>query len=251
MKALAITFIWSMFLFTNTEAQSDTIVINKDLQLIHLQDSVFVHISWVDSKKWGRFSNNGLLIIKNGEAVMVDTPMSNEQTKEICDYLNIVWEVKVRALIAGHFHEDCIGGLEYLQSIGAKSLASNLTIAKCQEEGLPVPSIGFDKEYDCLFNELPIECRFFGAGHSFDNITIWLPQQKILFGGCLVKAAHARNLGNLSHAVVDDWDVTIEKVQYAYPEAVMVIPGHGAIGTTDLLSHTIQLVKTYRTQKTN
>ena len=227
-------------------SQSDTTIINNDLQLIHLGDSVFVHTSWVESEQWGRFSNNGLLIIKNGEAVMVDTPMSNKQTKELTDYLNVVLKVKIKALIAGHFHDDCIGGLEYLQSIGAKSLACNLTIEKCKIENLPVPSIGFDKEYDCLFNDLPIECRFFGPGHSFDNITVWLPEQKILFGGCLIKSANARGLGNLSDAVVNEWDVTVEKVQYAYPEVKTVVPGHGAFGDASLLSHTIQLVRNYK-----
>lgn len=227
-------------------AQSDTTIINNNLQLVHLSDSVFVHISWVESEKWGRFSNNGLLIIKNGEAVMVDTPMSNEQTKELAEYLKLMLNVKIRALIAGHFHNDCIGGLKYLQSIGAKSLASNLTIEKCKEEGLPVPEIGFDKEYDCLFNELPIECRFWGAGHSFDNITVWLPEQKILFGGCLVKSDNARGLGNLSDAIVAEWDLTIEKIQFAYPDIITVIPGHGNIGNSELLNHTIKLVRSFK-----
>ncbi|WP_430813339.1 subclass B1 metallo-beta-lactamase [Carboxylicivirga sp. RSCT41] len=227
-------------------SQTDTTTINHNLQLVHLSDSVFIHISWVDSEKWGRFSNNGLLIIKNGEAVLVDTPMDNKQTKELTDYLQVVLHVKIRAHIAGHFHDDCIGGLEYLQSIGSKSLASNLTIEKCKEENLPVPGIGFDKEYDCLFNEIPIECRFFGPGHSFDNITVWLPEQKILFGGCLVKSVHSRSLGNLSDAVVDEWDVTVEKVQYAYPDLEVVVPGHGSVGDASLLSHTIALVRKHK-----
>jgi len=248
MKAILFYLLLLIIFVQTSSAQNDTISINDNLQIVHLQDSVFVHISWVESERYGRFSNNGLLIIRSGEAVMIDTPMSDAQTKVLCDYLYNELQVKVKALIAGHFHNDCIGGLKYLQSIGAKSLASNLTIEKCKEEGLPIPSIGFDKEYDCLFNNEAIECRYFGGGHSFDNITVWLPQQKILFGGCLVKSIDARGLGNLSHAVVDEWDTTIEKVIYAYPEVKIVIPGHGNVGDAKLLSHTISLVKRHKNQ---
>lgn len=230
-------------------AQQSTIQINEDLQLIHLQDSVFVHISWAKSERFGRFPSNGLVIIRDGEAVMVDTPMSNEQTKQLCDYIKKNYNASIKAHIAGHFHDDCIGGLPYLKSIGAKSLANQLTIDKCLEENLPVPEIAFDKEYDCLFNDEAIECRFFGGGHSFDNITVWLPKQKILFGGCLVKSIHSKGLGNLSDAVIDEWETTIEKVQFAYPDVKIVIPGHGSFGDAQLLSHTIELVKQHKQNK--
>ena len=230
----------------SVNGQHKTIKIDDNLQLIHLQDSVFVHVSWHTSEQFGRFPSNGLLIIRNGEAVMVDTPMTNEQTKQLCDYLKTQFNTSIKALIAGHFHDDCIGGLAYLKSIGAKSLAHQLTIEKCKEEKLPVPDIAFDKEYDCLFNNEEIECRYFGGGHSFDNITVWLPKQKILFGGCLIKSIHSKGLGNLSDAVVDDWDTTVEQLMFAYPDVKIVIPGHGNYGDAELLSHTIVLVKEFK-----
>ena len=224
-------------------AQSDTIVISKDIQLLHLQDSVFVHVTWVDSEQYGRFSCNGMLVVRNSEAIMVDTPMSNEQTEELSNYLSNEMGVKVKMLIAGHFHEDCIGGLAYLQNNGVASIACQLTVEKCMEEGLPIPSIAFERVYDFNFHGLPIVCRFFGAAHSFDNITVWLPKQHILFGGCMVKSARSRGLGNLSDAVVEEWDATLEKVQHAYPTIQTVITGHGKIGGAELLDHTIDLVR--------
>ncbi len=237
-----------LFLVLLLTAQEPICKINDDLELIHLQDSIFVHVSWVNSDTYGRFSCNGMVIIRNGEAVLIDTPMGNKQTRQLCDYLTEHFKVKIRAVIAGHYHDDCIGGLEFLHSIGAQSVASQLTVDKCEDEGLPVPTIAFNKEYDCLFNHEAIECRFFGPGHSFDNITVWLPQQQILFGGCLVKSAQSKGLGNLSDAVVDEWDTTIEKLQYAYPGVKIVVPGHGQVDGAHLLTHTIELVKQHRVQ---
>lgn len=239
-----------LLIITPICAQNKTIQIDENLQLIQLQDSVFVHVSWVNSDTYGRFSCNGLVIISDGEAVLVDTPMSNDQTKQLCDYLMTNYKVTIRALIAGHFHNDCIGGIEYLHSIGAKSLACQLTVDKCKEEGLAVPTNAFDKEYDCMLNHKAIICRYWGPGHSFDNITVWLPQQRILYGGCLVKASLSQNLGNLADAVPNEWATTIEKIQYAYPDVRIVVPGHGTIGDAHLLSHTIDLVNTFQmTQK--
>lgn len=232
-----------LFVISGLSAQSDTILINDDLQLIHVKDSVFVHVSYVNSERYGRFSNNGMLLVRNGEAVMVDTPTSNDQTKTLCEYLKAIMSIEVKCFVAGHFHNDCIGGLEYLHSIGVKSLASQLTVDKCKEEGLPIPKIVFTKEYDCLFHNTPIECRYWGGAHSFDNITVWLPNQHILFGGCMVKQVGSMGLGNLSDARVDEWDITLEKILYAYPNAINVIPGHGSLCDLQAITYTIKLVQ--------
>lgn len=98
-------------------------------------------------------------------------------------------------------------------------------------------SLSFD------FNGEQIDCRYFWAGHSFDNITVWIQDKEILFGGCLIKSINSRGLGNLSDAVVDDWDMTIEKVIKRYPVIRTVIPGHGNYGGVELLTHTIELVE--------
>ena len=224
-------------------AQDSTkIVIDKDIQLIHLQDSIFVHITWHQLEAYGRFSSNGLIVIKNGQALMIDTPMDNDKTKRLTTYLKDSLSVDLTKLIIGHFHDDCIGGLGYLQTIGVESIANSMTIAKCKEIGLPVPSTPFTDSLIFDFNGEQIVCRYFGAGHSFDNITVWIPGKKILFGGCLIKSIDSKGLGNMSDAVVNDWDSTVEKLMKKYPNVKSVIPGHGDVGGIELLTHTIELV---------
>ncbi len=222
------------------------ILIDKDIQLIHLQDSIYVHVTWHELDNYGLFPSNGLVVIKNGQALMIDTPMDNDKTERLVRYLKDSLSVDVSRLIIGHFHDDCLGGLEYLQGIGIESIASSLTVEKSQEMGLPIPSTSFADAYSFDFYGERIVCRYFGAGHSFDNITVWMPEQKILFGGCLVKSLDSRGLGNLSDAVVADWDVTIEKLMDAYSGIEVVIPGHGDFGGVDLLTHTLELVKDER-----
>ena len=74
--------------FTIVNAQSENqIFVNDDIQLLNLKDSIFVHITWEDSERFGRFPSNGLIIIKNGQAIMVDTPMDNKKTRVLTGYL--------------------------------------------------------------------------------------------------------------------------------------------------------------------
>lgn len=222
----------------------DRIVINDDIQLLHLKDSVFLHITYDQPENFSRFSSNGLVIIRNGHALMIDTPMDNEKTKILATYIQNSFSAKLEKLIACHFHNDCLGGLPYLQSIGVESIANSMTIAKCKELGLPLPSTAITDSMVFDFYGQQIECRYFGAGHTFDNITVWLRSEQILFGGCLVKSANSPNLGNLSDAVVEDWGTTVWQVKAQYPDAKIVVPGHGPFGGTELLSRTIDLVIT-------
>ena len=39
-----------------------------------------------------------------------------------------------------------------------------------------------------------IEAFYPGPGHSPDNIVVWIPEARVLFGGCLVKSAGAKGL---------------------------------------------------------
>ncbi len=228
---------------------SDKIIINEDIQLIHLQDSIYVHVTWHSLDGSGRFPSNGLIVIKDGQALMVDTPMNNNKTEKLVNYLKDSLSVDLKKLIIGHFHDDCLGGLSYLKSIGVKSIANSMTIDKCIKTGLPVPLIPFTDSLTFNFNGEQIDCRFFGAGHSFDNITVWISSKKILFGGCLVRASNSEGLGNLSDAVVADWDSTLQNLLNEYMDIKTVIPGHGSFGGAELLTHTIELVKQYKNQE--
>jgi metallo-beta-lactamase class B len=242
-NGLQIVFVSLLGIVSSMAQTNDSISIDNDIQLIHLQDSIFVHVTWHQSGSFGRFPSNGLIVVKKGQALMIDTPMDNEKTERLTRYLEDSLSVNLTKLIVGHFHDDCMGGLEYLQSKGIESIANLMTVAKCKELGLPIPSIPFSDSLAFDFNGERIECQFFGAGHSFDNITVWIPGKGILFGGCLIRSLDSKGLGNLTDADVNDWDMTVKNVMRKYPEIQIVIPGHGSFGDIELLTHTIELVQ--------
>lgn len=245
MPCKRLVFLLLILLISNFHIIAQEIKVVNNIKLIHLQDSVFVHETIATDVIFGTFSSNGMIVIRSGEALMIDTPIDNEQTAKLVSWLDSAWGVKVSLFVAGHYHNDCVGGLEYLHQTGVKSLANILTIEKCMELNLETPGSSFTDVLKFEFNGEPVECRFFGAGHTSDNITVWFPRQNILFGGCLIKAAESTNLGNLADAVVSDWDETVSKLMSAYNNIRLVVPGHGNAGGPELLLHTINLVEAF------
>ncbi len=239
-----ILLIAGLWIAHSVQAQDNgQIVINEDIRLTLLQDSVYMHTAFYQTENYGRVGANGAILVKDGEAVLIDTPWDNEQTRQLTEFLEDSLHIKIVKFIAGHYHEDCMGGLEYLQNKGIESIANSRTVEMCKQKDLPVPAISFSDSLLVDLNGLKLECRYFGAGHTDDNITVWVPEKQFLFGGCLIKTARARTLGNVREADIDHWDETVRRVQQSYPNVSIVVPGHGAFGGAELLSHTIELIE--------
>ena len=80
-----------------------------------------------------------------------------------------------------------------------------------------------------------------GPAHTADNVVVWLPAQGVLFGGCMIRPAGARALGNLADADLASWPSSALRVAARYREARVVIPSHGDPGEASLLVHTADL----------
>lgn len=225
--------------------QRDTIVINNNIQLIHLIDSFFVHVTSDYVEGFGMVSSNGLIVIRNGDALMIDTPMDESKTTGLLDFLRDSMHTKVTLFIPGHWHNDCIGGLAELHRRNVFSLANKMTRDECIKRNLEVPKASFSESTKWSFCGIPLECWHPGAGHSLDNIVVYFPEQKILFGGCLIKSAESTTNGNIADADVKSWPKTLKKVQKKYPDAEVIIPGHGSVGSLRIIEHTNKIVQDY------
>ena len=81
-----------------------------------------------------------------------------------------------------------------------------------------------------------------GAGHTRDNLVVWIPEAKLLFGGCLIKEEGARHIGNVTDADLQGWPGAIKNLQRRYPGVELVIPGHGRPGGPQALENTLALL---------
>ena len=226
--------------------QPAVLTVDNDISLIPLKDSVYVHVTWDNDETFGRYSSNGLVIIRSGKALLIDTPADDAKTERLCKWLERSLSAKVTRVVVCHFHDDCLGGLGYLHKTGVISVGNGLTAGICKQKQLPVPMLQFNELLKFEFYGEPVECRYFGGGHTSDNITVWLPGSNILFGGCLIKATESAGLGNLSDAVVDEWESTVRRLMDTYSSIGIVVPGHGNYGGPELLEHTVRLVEAHK-----
>ncbi len=233
------------------ELHAQTTKVNNDIYMFHLKDSVYIHTTFFNIEPYGRVSANGLVMIKNGAALMIDTPWNNELTEQLYNYIKDSLNSTVKQLIIGHYHEDCMGGIDYLKSKNVKTISGNVTKQKCIDHKLTVADKTFDKLLKLDFEGTEVICNYFGGGHTADNIVAYITDKNILFGGCLIKSKHSNNLGSIKDAVIEDWDRTVEAVKLKYGNAEIIIPGHGRYGDNSLLDHTIKLVRRYREQVNN
>lgn len=214
--------------------QSDSLVITQ------LTENIYRHTSFFYSKDFGKVPCNGMIIKDNNEVLLFDTPATYNESKTLIKWIKNELKAKINGVVATHFHEDCVGGLEAFKENKIPSFARNATIAYTKAKHFPVPETGFERDTVITVGSKKAEARFFGEGHTKDNIVGYFPDEKVLFGGCLIKEINAGK-GNLNDANVSDWAETVRKIKKEYPDVQIVIPGHGETGNKQLLDYTINL----------
>ena len=239
---LAINFIVLLFMLVacHTSSSLSNIYESKELHIYPITDSTFVHVSYLETSSFGKVACNGMIYIHNGEAIIFDTPTLDTVGLELINYVEQELKAKIVAVVVNHFHVDCLGGLNAFHQQGIKSYAHSKTKILAKEKGNIIPQIGFDKDLQLSVGGTFVQNVYFGAGHTADNIVSYIDSEKVLFGGCLIKAMGAGK-GNLADANVDEWANTVRQVKKAYPNVKHVIPGHGAGGGGELLDFTIDL----------
>jgi metallo-beta-lactamase class B len=233
-----------VFLSLSNWAQPNrkTIHISDNLRLIQITKNVWVHVTVEPIEGYGMVSSNGVIYIQKDKAFLFDTPISDSLTEILVKVISDSLKARVIGFVPNHWHQDCIGGLKYLQSIGVESYANQLTIEEANKHNRLSPENGFKESLKLKFSGKTIECWYPGPGHSNDNIVVWLPSENVLFAGCMVKEIKSNNLGNLSDSDIEKWPGTIEKVIEKYKNAQIVVPGHGLWGGPELLQHTRDLL---------
>ncbi len=213
---------------------------SESLQIEQISPNTFVHISYLNTNDFGKVACNGMIVINEGEALVFDTPANDKASLELIKWLENDQKAKVKGVVATHFHWDCVGGLNEFHSNGIPSYASDKTIALAKSAGYPTPENGFKKKINLNAGNIEVINQFFGEGHTKDNFVAYVPSDKVIFGGCMIKELGAGN-GNLEDANVAEWSATVRKVKAAFSEAQIVIPGHGTIGGTELLDYTVEM----------
>lgn len=215
---------------------------SDDLVITQISPNAFEHTSFLQTRDFGNVPCNGLIVSNSKEAIIFDTPTNDTSAEELIKWITDTLHYKINAIIPTHFHNDCLGGLKAFNAHSIPSYAYFKTIELAKENHFAVPKNSFKGTLKLRVGNETIIAKFFGEGHTRDNVVGYFPSEHIMFGGCLIKELDATK-GYLGDANVDAWSSTVEMVKKEFPDVKMIIPGHGAYGDQKLLDYTINLFK--------
>nr|WP_063860592.1 subclass B1 metallo-beta-lactamase IMP-35 [Pseudomonas aeruginosa]AFO59566.1 metallo-beta-lactamase [Pseudomonas aeruginosa] len=223
-------FVLFVFLFCSITAAGESL---PDIKIEKLDEDVYVHTSFEEDNGWGVITKHGLVVLVNTDAYIIDTPFTAKDTEKL-----VRWFVgrgyKIKGSISSHFHSDSAGGIEWLNSQSIPTYASKLTNELLKKNGNAQAENSFSGVSYWLVKH-KIEVFYPGPGHTQDNVVVWLPEKKILFGGCFIKPD---GLGYLGDANLEAWPKSAETLMSKYGNAKLVVSSHSEIGGASLLKRT-------------
>lgn len=218
--------------------QPDEVVLAEGVRVRRLSPGVWLHVTHA-GEEWGHTPANGLLIEEEASSLLVETGWTVPQARVLLDWARDSLHRPVRAAVVTHFHMDRIGGVPELAERGIPLFAREETARLAAGQGHPIVFQRLEDEQQWG----PLTLFFPGAGHTRDNLVVWHPNSRLLYGGCFVKDASARDLGNVEDADVAAWPASLERLRARFPDARTVLPGHHAPGGLELLTHTRALLR--------
>lgn len=237
MRAIVITLLLLfVYSFSNSQAQ------NYDLKIQHLTSGFYVYESF-GTYMGQRIGANGMYLVSNDGVVMFDTPWDTAQFQNLLDSIYARHHKPVVLCIATHFHEDRSAGLEFYRNKGIKTFTTIKTDSISKVRGMKRAEYLMARDTTFKTGQYTFQIIYPGEGHTVDNIVIWFEKEKILYGGCLIKSAGAKTLGNLDDANKHAYAQTIRNIQSRCRNPKWIITGHDDWKDLSSLNHTLELAE--------
>ena len=172
---------------------------NNKLKISHLTGDVYIYTSY-GNYQGNKIPANGMYIVGDAGVLLLDTPWDTTQFQPLLDSIRLRHKKQVTICIATHWHSDRTEGLEYYRNQGIRTYTTVLTDELSKQNGKKRAEYLMTKDTLFQIGNHKLETYYPGGGHTADNIVLWLPQEKILYGGCLIKGVDDKTLGNLGDA---------------------------------------------------
>jgi metallo-beta-lactamase class B len=212
------------------------------------------------------FAPANILVVRmpDGTLVLCSSPYDTVATRAMVRGLRQRFRPPRIVAINAHFHPDGTGGNEGYALEGVETYGSDLTAAALARRGSEVwqetaraapppararleatPRVAATRTFRAAdglrlsFGGESVQVIYPGAGHSPDNVVVYFPSRRLLFGGDLIRAARA-GVGYRGDANLVLWRAAVRSLTtLPFDE---VVPGHGESGGHELLDHTLKVV---------
>lgn len=221
---------------------------------IKIADGVFSAIGQTSPATYANSGhNNNLSFIVSDDGVLVVNASDNYLlAKALHEEIKKITDQKVKYVVLENAQGHAMLGMNYWQQQGAKIIAHKDAAEEIEAHGdailermikgrrdkslgtvLSKPDQIFEDKLEIQLGKIAIEILHLGPAHSPGDISVWLPQQKLIIAGDM--AFNKRLLPLFEHTDTAAWITTTwDKFVALKPE--IVIPGHGHATTLDVVT---------------
>ncbi|MGD1830423.1 MAG: MBL fold metallo-hydrolase [Spirochaetaceae bacterium] len=255
-------------LLTTLSAQERMIQLSPELQIREIEKNSYLI---THSFPWP--ANSLLLILEEPHALLIDTPYTPEATGQVLDWLQEQFGpgLDITAINTG-FHIDNLGGNKALLERGIPIYGSELTAELLDRKGSDTmsklslwlrgrenekylkvytdfdffkPNRLFDihEEQKLTLGSTDIIIHYPGPTHTYDNLVVYIPGKKLLFGGCMILSSQTNKPGFIEDGNLYEWQKSLVNLKNRFTDARIVIPGHGDPGSPNLIDHTEKVLR--------
>lgn len=199
----------------------------------------------IDGPEHKAGSNSGFVIGDDG-VLVVDAFINLDSARALVGEIHRLTAKPIRYLVNTHYHVDHTGGDQALRDAGAIIIAHRNTRGwvrtnnvnlfggritpgmKAAIQVLPLPDLVTDKDLNIWLGSRKIVVRTV-LGHTGGDLTVFVPDAKVLFTGDMVWRKIPPNLIDGS---VKEWSATDSDFEHMADSAhVTFVPGHGDVAS--------------------
>lgn len=197
----------------------------------------------IDGPEHKAGSNSGFVIGDDG-VLVIDSFFNLAAARSLVAEIHRVTNKPIRYLVNTHYHVDHTGGDQVMRDSGAIIIAhrnvrgwvrvNNLNLLgdritpelRAQIEVLPLPDLTTDKDLTVWLGSRKVVVRTV-LGHTGSDLTVFVPDSKVLFTGDML---WRKTPPNLIDGSVKEWVATDEDFEHMADAAhVTFVPGHGDV----------------------
>ncbi len=222
----------------------------SQVSLVQLTETIFVS----EDSYFAR--ENSVVFIGSDSVTVVGATWTPETAKELHICISEVTDKSIKDVINTNYHPDRAGGNAYWKSIGCNIHSTQHTYdlqasdwdSMCEWTRRGIKD--FPQIERCLstvvhagnftLQQGKIEVLYFGSSHTPDGVFVYFPEEKVLYGGCILKPF----LGNLEQADMDEYPITLNRLKNSKLEIESIIAGHGkSVHGPELIDRYLSLLK--------
>jgi len=204
---------------------------SKMIVLTRLTDMIYIAEDYFLSKE------NSVVYIGSSYVTVVGATWTPETARLLAAEVAKVTPKPIKEVIDTNHDLDRVGGNSYFKSTGARIISTTLIHDLLMREGkrsveiarqnsdypnvnIVLPDTVFDGDFSVQDGN--IRGFYLGPSHKADDIFIYFPNEKVLYGGCILK----EQLGNIEGADLVEYPKTLQKLKNLHLPIGTIISGH-------------------------